>query len=145
MSGFFPSGISVSVKTVAPAISGKCCAQIKYNLLGATAFSPFLKCEVESSKPCLARVKATYARRISSMDLRAFQSSLNLSSASFKFLFVERFAKLILGNCEKSPRKLTGIDPAFLIQLSDLRPVLGKLRSAKPGTATKSHSAPFAA
>ena len=51
----------------------------------------------------------------------------------------------MLGSCEKSPRILTGIDPAFLIQLSDLRPVLGKLRSANPGTATKSHSAPLAA
>jgi hypothetical protein len=42
------------------------------SLLGATAFSPVLKCEVVQIKPCFALVIATYARRISSMALRAF-------------------------------------------------------------------------
>ena len=57
--GLRPSGAGESFKTTAPAIFFAAVANISNNSLGATAFAPVLKCEVEQIKPFLARVIPT--------------------------------------------------------------------------------------
>ena len=94
----------------------------------------------------LARVTATYARRISSRILIfSTQREPNSLIAFAASLFLLIPCRENTGSSAASPRSAKGICFSFFNQLSGSLVLFpGKVPSAKPGTATRSHSAPLA-
>ena len=113
---------------------------------GETDLEPSRHQEVVQIKCVRARVTATYANRISSRILiLSTHSDAKALIALLASLFLVMPSSVKYGSSWASPRRANGTCFSFFNQLSgSLLLTPGKVPSDNPGTATTSHSAPFA-